>query len=306
MSMRRWATPWKPILSTEPATEQDKDADSLGRRQAVSHRVLIPAFAGSNPAVLAHLGNSEDSFELTQKHDERMTEGFAFNYKEDPLRRRSEYSMENNQLVAEAREASTKGAARAVRREGRIPAVLYGEGDPKTLSVDAREWGSRFRYASGNTIIKLSLGNDDFNVLVKDSQEDILSGRVNHIDFYAIHAGQKLHTMVPVLVEGNSIGVREGGILESKIEELEVVCLPKDIPANFTVDISELGVGDSLHVSDIVVPEGVEVRMDPDATLVVVSHSKLEVEPVAEGEEGEEMEAEAAETAADEEAGAEE
>lgn len=199
--------------------------------------------------------------------------------------------MENKQLVVEARKASTKGAARVVRRAGRIPAVLYGEGEPKAVSVDAKEWSLRFRQATSNTVISLTLGTDEHNVLVKDTQEDILSGRVNHIDFYAIHAGQKLHTNIPVVLEGSAVGVREGGILEHKIDELEIICLPKDIPTKFVVDVSELGIGDSIHVGAIDIPEGVELRMDVDATVVVVTHAKAEVEEEVEGEE-EDIEAE--------------
>jgi large subunit ribosomal protein L25 len=194
--------------------------------------------------------------------------------------------MDSIQLVAETREASNKGAARQVRRNGRIPAVLYGEGDPKSVSVDAKEWTTRFRYVTSNTIVSLKIGGDEQDVLVKDTQEDILSGRVNHIDFYAIKAGQKLQTQIPVHLEGIPRGVREGGILEHKIEELEVVCLPKDLPASFTIDISDLGIGDSMHVGDIEIPEGIEVRTETDLTLVVVTHPKA----VVEDEEAEAME----------------
>jgi large subunit ribosomal protein L25 len=139
------------------------------------------------------------------------------------------------------------------------------------------------------------------NVLVKDIQDDILTDKVKHIDFYAIHAGQKLNTQVPVHWEGSPIGVREGGILEHKIEELEVICLPKDIPAFFTVDISGLAIGDSLHVGDIAIPEGVEVKNDPTETLVVVSHAQAIVEPEEEGE-GEDEMLEGEEAAAEESA----
>lgn len=186
--------------------------------------------------------------------------------------------MNRLQLVADIRSASTKGAARQLRRSGRIPAVLYGEGEPKAVSVDAKDWLSRFRNVSSNTIVELKLGNDEHNVLVKDTQDDILSGRVNHIDFYAIHAGKKLHTQVPIHLEGTAFGVREGGILEHKIEELEVVCLPKDLPSFFSIDISHLGIGDSLHVGEIEIPEAVEVRTDKNLTVIVVSHAKAEVE----------------------------
>ncbi len=204
--------------------------------------------------------------------------------------------MDSNQLIAEPRVAAGKGGARALRREGKIPAVLYGEGEPMALSVDGKEWSTRFMNVGGNTIISLSLGKEKHNVLVKDTQDDILSGTVRHIDFYAVHAGQKLNTMVPVILEGNPVGVREGGILDQKVEEIEVVCLPRDIPARFTLDISDMAVGDSLHVGALEIPEGVELRNDPEETLVVISHASSaevevedeeDVEEAAEGEEGE-------------------
>ncbi|RKX77983.1 MAG: 50S ribosomal protein L25 [Spirochaetes bacterium] len=212
--------------------------------------------------------------------------------------------MDSMQLVVEKREASNKGAARELRRNGRIPAVLYGEGEPKAVSVDAREWALGFQNISGNTIVKLKIDKDEHNVLIKDTQDDILSGKVRHIDFYAIHAGKKLTTFVPVRLEGSPVGVLEGGILEHKIELIEVVCLPKDMPEVFIVDVSELNVGDSLHVGKILVPEGVEIRTDADSTLAVVTHAKAVVEEVE--EEAEEGEAEEEGEEDGEEAGAEE
>jgi len=183
------------------------------------------------------------------------------------------------------REATSKGAARALRRSGRIPAILYGDGTPSALSVDAKEWAHNFHSISGNTIIKLKLDKDDHKVLVKDIQGDILTGNVMHIDFYAIRAGKKLSTVIPIHLEGSSKGVIEGGILEQKIEEIEVVCLPKDIPDFFELDISRLEVGDSLHVRDIPVPREVEIRADADLTVAVITHAKALAEPVSEMEE---------------------
>ena len=208
--------------------------------------------------------------------------------------------MESMQLIADSREASNKGAARRLRKSGRIPAVLYGEGEPKSLSVDAGDWLTRFRNVTGNTIVNLKHGENENQVLIKDIQDDILTGRVNHIDFFAVHAGVKLHTRVPVQLEGTPHGVREGGILEQKIEELDVVCLPKDLPSFFTVDISHLAVGESIHVREIDIPEEVEVRTDLNLTVVVVSHAKAEIVAAADSEgevlEGEEAGAESAES----------
>jgi large subunit ribosomal protein L25 len=192
--------------------------------------------------------------------------------------------MSNMQLIGEKREASGKGAARAIRRNGRIPAVLYGEGDPKSLSIDAKVWSGSFQHVSGNTIIDLKIEKDAHKVLVKDVQGDILTGRTRHIDFYAIHAGQKLTAMIPVVLEGTPHGVREGGILEHKIEALEVICLPKDLPEFFRVDISHLEVGDSIHVGELTIPDGVEVTTDSSQTLVVITHARVAVETVAEAE----------------------
>lgn len=193
--------------------------------------------------------------------------------------------MESGQLVAKRREATNKGAARALRRSGRIPAILYGDGIPKAVSVDAKEWTHNFQNTSGNTIIGLKLDNDEQKVLVKDTQVDILTGNVMHIDFYAIRAGKKLSTVIPIHLEGTPGGVIEGGILEQKIEEIEVVCLPKDIPDFFELDVSQLEIGDSLHVRDIPVPREVELRAGTDLTVVVITHAKAVVEPVAEMEE---------------------
>jgi len=203
--------------------------------------------------------------------------------------------MEITQLIAEKREASNKGAARQLRRSGRIPAVLYGEGEPKAVSIDAKVWATRFQNVSSNTIVKLKIEKGEHNVLVKDTQYDILTGTTKHIDFYAIHAGQKLTTQIPVRLEGKAAGVRDGGILEQKIEVLEVVCLPKDMPEYFSVDVSNLKIGDSIHVGDIAIPAGVEVRAETNLTIVVITHAKAITETVAETEVAEVVEQETTE-----------
>ncbi len=194
--------------------------------------------------------------------------------------------MERMQLVVESRDVKNKGSIGQLRREGRIPAILYGTGSPSTISVDAKEWMSRFRNISNNTIIDLKHGKKEHKVLIKDTQDDILTDSVYHIDFYAIHAGRKLHTRIPIHLEGTPKGVREGGILENKISELEVVCLPKDLPSNFSVNIDHLEVGESLHVREISIPKGIEVRTDLNLTVVVVSLAGGEVETDQEGIEG--------------------
>ena len=195
--------------------------------------------------------------------------------------------MERMQIAVETRKAKKKGAARAIRRSGKIPAVIYGECEPTNVSVNEKEWLTRFRNVGGNTILTLQHEGKDIRVLVKDVQDDILSDRVFHIDFYAIRAGKKLQTMIPIHLSGSAIGVREGGILEQKLEELEIVCLPKDLPSHFDVDISNLGIGDSLHVANIQVPDAVEVRTEEGLTVVVISQASSQIELVSEEEEEE-------------------
>ena len=128
---------------------------------------------------------------------------------------------------------SKKGPAKQLRKEGKIPAVVYGHAAPLHISVDAREFSKKFRVVTENTIIILDMGGKQTEVLVKDLQEDIITETVKHIDFYEIEKGKVLKTHVPVHLVGNPIGVKEGGLLEHKIDQLEVECLPKDLPETF-------------------------------------------------------------------------
>lgn len=214
--------------------------------------------------------------------------------------------MEKMNLDAEPRQASNKGAARQLRMSGKIPAVLYGVGDPQTIVIDKRIWDHEFRNVSNNTFINLTIGGEDHQVLVKESQKDIVKGQTKHIDFYEIEAGRTLHVDIPVHLEGVPLGVKEGGILEHKTEAISVSCLPKDMPDSFFLDISELALGDSLHVRDLVEVDGVEVKNDPAQTVVVVSHPKAIVEEEVEEEEGELEEGEEAVEGEEPSAGVEE
>ena len=186
--------------------------------------------------------------------------------------------MERIQLDVNKRSAGSKGLARKLRRNGLIPAVIYGDGEPITVSVDAHDWGKRFTHASGNMIVEIKVDGQTYNVLIKDVDDEIVSGRVNHIDFYAIKTGKKLNAMVPIHMDGTPVGVREGGIMEHKIDELEVECLPEDMPEQFSIDISNLDVGDSFHVREVEVPSGVEIRTDPNLTILIIGHSSTTVE----------------------------
>ena len=181
---------------------------------------------------------------------------------------------ETHTLKAHYRSERGKSAARKMRRGGQIPAVIYGHGDKtRELTVDAHELEVLFsRISVENTIINLAITEEKAEVpaLVRDVQAHPYKGSVLHVDFYQIHAGETLEVEIPIRLVGSAPGVREGGILEQPIHELPIRCLPAAIPQVLEVDVSGLDMGDSLHVSDIPLPEGVESLMDPERTICSV------------------------------------
>ncbi len=207
--------------------------------------------------------------------------------------------MEHKTVKAETRTERKKGPTGRLRRSGRIPAVVYGQDQNLTISVDAHDFTNTFKHISESTIITLQTPGGDVDVLVKDWDEDLLSGTIRHVDFYEVATGKLLRTNIQVHVHGNPKGVREGGILDVSLHDIEVECLPKDIPEEFSIDVSELDIGDSVHVSDIVQPEGVRILTHLDQVIASVVHARVEVlEPE---EEEEEIGEEGAERAAGEE-----
>jgi len=216
-----------------------------------------------------------------------------------------------NALVAELRDATGKGVARKLRAAGRIPAVLYGKGaESKAISVDPKAL-QRLLQSGGagmNTLIELSVDGNTRTVLVKELQRDPVRGRPLHTDFYLIDLHEKVEVSVPIHLVGKAPGVELGGILDHPLREIELECLPRAIPEGVDVDVSALEVGDSIHVRDLELPEGVSVQTDLNLAVASVITPAVVEEPVAEEpEEGEEAlaegeEAEGAETAPEESA----
>jgi large subunit ribosomal protein L25 len=204
--------------------------------------------------------------------------------------------MEQKTLAAEERTIFGSAESRRLRRQGRIPAVVYGPAAPKGLSIDAHEFNTKFITISESTIIKLQMQGGGHDVLIRDYQEDAVSGAITHVDFYEIERGKTLRTNVGLHLSGAAVGVREGGILEGFVHELEVECLPKDLPEHIEVDITALELGHSIHVRDIPTPAGVQILNPADQVVCTIAHKRLEAEEVAE-----EAEAEALEGAAEEE-----
>ncbi|OQY34636.1 MAG: 50S ribosomal protein L25/general stress protein Ctc [Spirochaetaceae bacterium 4572_59] len=196
--------------------------------------------------------------------------------------------MEQKTLSVVERKEFKKGPAKQLRKEGKIPAVVYGHTEPLHISVDAREFSKKFKVVTENTIIVLEMDGKKIEVLVKALQEDIVKESVEHIDFYEIEKGKLLKTHVPVHTVGNPIGVKEGGMLEQIMNRFEVECLPVNLPEEISINIEKMDMGSSIHVRDIALPEGVRVLDAEDATVVVVSIPKAEVVESDEEDESEE------------------
>lgn len=199
--------------------------------------------------------------------------------------------MAQSELLVHAREATGKGAARAVRREGKIPGVVYGKGmDACAVSVDPKDLEKAISTEGGwNTLITLK-GDGPFSdkvVILKDLVVDPIKGFPQHADFHALDVKRKIYTMVPVHTVGKSQGEKEGGSLEVVRHELEVYCLPSQIPGSIDVDVTALKIGDVVHIDDIKLPEGVEVPHEVNFTVVTCTGRKPEEE---EGEQEPEQE----------------
>ena len=206
--------------------------------------------------------------------------------------------MSEYQIALEARADTGKSVNRKLRATGRIPAVCYGSGQQATsVQLDPHELDTLLRKSSAglNTLIDVSgAGLDGKVVLVKELQRDPVRGEILHADLFAIDASQTIEVEVPVRIIGTPTGVSmDGGILDQPLREIQVSCLPGAIPEDLPVEVAALELGESVHVRDLAIPEGVELLSDPDLTVLsVVAPTKVEEEvPVVE-EEGAEGEAE--------------
>ena len=182
-------------------------------------------------------------------------------------------------IQATRRDLSGKGPARALRRAEKIPAVVYGHGyDPVSITLDGTVLNKMFRPghedAAELQIISLQIegekGQTETKVMIKDIQRHPLQQHIEHIDFFAVKMDEPIVAPVHIRLHGKPEGVKLGGILRHIIREIEVKSLPDNIPAHLDLEIEHLQIGDSIHVSDIEVPENVQVLTDPSAAVVNV------------------------------------
>jgi large subunit ribosomal protein L25 len=193
--------------------------------------------------------------------------------------------MEEVRIKADARNGRGKGPARRLRREGAIPAVLYGRDvEPIALSISARDWRLLEAHTRSNAVIRMELSQNnqvqERPVMVKNVQKAPLDRGVLHIDFLQVSMERAVQVEVPVHFSGNPVGVVKGGVVEQHLRSVMVESLPGQIPEKIDIDISNLDVGDSIHIREISIP-GVKLLDSPDVAIVGVTHPEAEEKPGA-------------------------
>jgi large subunit ribosomal protein L25 len=191
--------------------------------------------------------------------------------------------LETLEIQVDARDPGSKQRARRLRRSGKIPGVLYG---PKTqtiaLELNKKEFSSRVAGLEGSHLVRLksdSASLVDKVALVKEMQFHPITGEVVHADLYEVDLTAKIRVQVPLHFVGKAVGVVRGGILQPIVREIEVECLPLDIPDFFNVEVSELDIGDSAHIEDLTMPEGIKAIYESNLALVAVVPPTVEEAP---------------------------
>jgi len=191
--------------------------------------------------------------------------------------------LETLEIQADTRDPGSKQTARRLRRSGKIPGILYG---PKTQSIalelNKKEFSSRVAGLEGSHLVRLksdSASLVDKVALVKEMQFHPITGEVVHADLYEVDLTARIRVQVPLHFVGKAVGVVRGGILQPIVREIEVECLPLDIPGFFNVEVSGLDIGDSAHIEDLTMPEGIKAIYESNLALVAVVPPTVEEAP---------------------------
>ncbi|MCK4653294.1 MAG: 50S ribosomal protein L25 [Candidatus Cloacimonetes bacterium] len=210
----------------------------------------------------------------------------------------------NIKIEAQLRDKGKRSDLNKFRNQGYIPAIIYGEGKEGTkILLQKIPFLKNYKKSLGEVaFFEIKVNGKSYTTLIKEKQIHPVTREFTHIDFVELHKGKKITLEIPINYTGEALGTQEGGLLEILHRKIEISCLPKDIPEEIKVDVSNLEIGDSIHFADIEMPENVDTNMSDITTLVAVRAPRKEeiieveeeVEEEVEGEEGAE-EAEAAE-----------
>ncbi len=186
-------------------------------------------------------------------------------------------------LSAAKRDVSGTTASKRLRREGIVPAVVYGSKQREyMIQVDAKEFGNIFReQSSSNFLVNLEIDGAEEKTklaMVQDVQQNPLNGSFIHIDFHAVNENETVHASVPITLTGESAGVKGGGLLDQLLHSIDVECRPADLPERIEYDVTELNVNESIHISDLVIPEGVTIGMDGEVVVANCNEARIATE----------------------------
>lgn len=199
--------------------------------------------------------------------------------------------MDNIVLEATRRNRIGK-KVKVLRREGKLPAVIYGKEvkEPVAITLDLRSSSKILRDVGRSTIVTINVEGEEFATLVRDRQYHILQGHYMHVDFLAVSMTETVRTLVDLVIEGEAPAVKNGGLVVTNMDRIEVEALPMDLPDNLVVDISVLAeIGDQISVGDLILPDKVECLTDPEETIVTITAPAMEeIEEEVEGDELEE------------------
>ena len=203
--------------------------------------------------------------------------------------------MQQAKLKVQPRDAFGKQRARALRREGEVPAVVYGRAqDTLAIQLNARTFSQFLRTYSENVVINMEVSNGNTEtVIIKEIQRHPVEKRqLLHADFIRISLDEPVTSPVPMVLVGSPIGIEEEGVLEFALRQVTLRCLPMQLPTEIAVDVGELEIGDAIHVSDLSFGDEIEVLDEPERIIAMVSQPRVQLEEEAEdGEDGEDEEA---------------
>ncbi len=197
--------------------------------------------------------------------------------------------MKRVTLEAVTREPDGKGAARKLRRAGQVPAVLYGNELEGAISISIDDFVLKHvvkPHEAHNFIIDLKIGEETYPTIIKMIDQDPISENALHLDFYRISMDKPIQTDIPIVIIGSAPGIKEGGMVEHHLRELEISCLPLDLPDQITVDISWMELDDVFHVNRLELDEKITILTEDNETIVHVRLPKIYVEETDEDEEG--------------------
>jgi large subunit ribosomal protein L25 len=193
----------------------------------------------------------------------------------------------NIKIEATLREIGTKSTIKTIRKDGFIPAVIYGEGQIGTnIKLAKIDFQKQYRKSIGEVaIFDIELDGASIPTFIKDKQIHPVSREFVHIDFVELHKGKSITLEIPIRFFGDAKGIKEGGLLELLHHSIEISCLPKDLPGEIEIDVSNLGIGDSIHFKDVQMAENITANMSDITTLAACRAPKKIEEEVAEEDE---------------------